>query len=75
MMFRTLASGYGSAAICALAGAALWGGGALWWLSFVWLAGAPFTILCAGTMLLLHLVPLTDGPIGGRANQQVSTRH
>ena len=75
MMFTTLTVGYGSAALLAAVGSVLWGGGALWWLSFTWLAGAPLTILCAGLLIVLHLVPLSDRPIGGHAHQRIPARH
>lgn len=75
MMFRTLTVGYGSAAMLAVAGAAVWGGGALWWLTFTWLVGAPLTILGAGLLMVLHLVPLSDRPIGRPAHQRIAARH
>jgi hypothetical protein len=76
MMFKTLAVGYGSAAILAIAGAAIWGGGTLWWVAFAWLVGAPITILCAGLMSVLHLAPLPERPLGRTAaHQRIPARH
>ncbi|MEL6387923.1 MAG: hypothetical protein AAFR00_11285 [Pseudomonadota bacterium] len=47
-MFRSLALGYGCTAVVGLLGLLALGGSLWLWLAFVWLAGAPITLVVAG---------------------------
>ena len=53
-MFKTLGTGYGSAAFLAFAGAAYVGGSPWSWLLFIWLAGAPLTVMAASLVTALR---------------------
>lgn len=63
-MWKTLAIGYGTAALVAVAAYSASGDGLPFWIAFVWLAGAPLTLAAAGLPgpERQHSVPLTPMP-------------
>ena len=52
-MLKSIAIGYGWTAALAFCGAYVFGGTALIWVLFVWLTGAPITLLVAGLRTIL----------------------